>query len=297
MAIIALWQGMQGGFREFLSFVFLYIPKTKELSDGLSFSLDSSLHFAALLLFATIGYWLTTQLLLCTASGKNYTLALGKFCRRYFPVLTLFLIAIFCFRSGLGRSDDEHIRNNLIFPILACFYILIAYYISHYASKKLFSYLSTIAVTLSCLVVTVLSLIIYDKNLVAENFPIHTPDKLYIPPEYQNTISFLKENLQEEESFITLSSEASWYYFVDKSCPIRFPIVHFGISQVFQQDVIHRMKEQDIPFILYKNESWTNTIDTIPNERRLPLLYAYIHEHYTPHVTLDGNEIWQRKDP
>ena len=296
-AISSVWLGMQGGFMEFISFIFQHIPKTKELSDGISYSLDSSLHFNALLLFSGIGYWLTTQLIFCLTSEKRYMPALGSFFRRYFPVLLLFLIAIFCFRSGLGRSDDEHIRNNLVFPILTCFYIAIAYYLSHYTSKKLVTYLSTITVALTCLAMIILSVTIYDDKLLAENFPIHTPDELFIPPEYQRTISFLQDNLQEEESFITLTSEASWYYFVGKASPIRFPIVHFGIAQVFQQEIIENMKQQNIRYILYKNENWTNTIDAIPNERRLPLLYAYIHTNYAPYLTLDGNEIWQRNHP
>lgn len=288
---------MKGGFADFISFVFHYIPRTKELSDGIPFSLLSMYHLTAVLLICSIGYWISTRMVIMFSSGKNYKLVFLVFTKKYFSIILLFLIAVFCFRSALGRSDDEHIRNNLLFPILGFTYIIVWYYLRNYLNKRAFKYLSVIVTTVACGYILILSAKIYSNNSIIENFPIYTNDNHYTPSEYKKTISYLRQNLQESELVITLTSEASWYYFIDQPCPIRFPIVHFAVAQIFQEEIISDIKQQNIRFILYKNKYWANNIDSISNEKRLPILYNYIHDTFSPLITLDGNEIWERNVP
>lgn len=216
------------------------------------------------------------------------------FLKKYFSPIFIFLIAVFCFRSALGRSDDEHIQYSSLLPIFGFLFILIHYYLRNRINRRLFKRISATVVIISCLYSLFLVTRIINNNSLADNFPLATQDSHFIPAEYKETISYLKQNLGEHERFITLTSEASWYYFLNQPCPTRFPIVHFASSQFFQNEVIDTLRQKNIRFILYKNSYWANSIDNITNEQRLPLLYDYIHYAYSPHVTIDGNEIWQR---
>lgn len=131
-----------------------------------------------------------------------------------------------------------------------------------------------------------------DKHLVDQNFPYRNPDSVYIPKEYIRTISFLKDAATRQEYFITLTSEASWYYFVGVPSPTRFGIIWFASPTKYQQEVIEDLEKDHIKYILYSNSYWSNIIDGISNRTRLPLLYEYIDTHYTRYVVIDGNEIW-----
>lgn len=62
---------LKGGFAEFLSFVFIYIPQTKELSDGLTFSVSDYGHLAIITIISAMGFWLLTRLFLTFSNKKN----------------------------------------------------------------------------------------------------------------------------------------------------------------------------------------------------------------------------------
>lgn len=292
--ILSLWLLLKGGFAEFLAFVFIYIPQTKELSDGLIFTVSEYRPLAIITVISAMGFWLLSRLLMTFSDKKRYTLLFAVFIKKYFSPIFIFLIAVFCFRSALGRSDVEHIQYSSLLPIFGLLFILIHYYFRNRINRRLFERISTTIVITCCLYSLFLVTKIINNDSLTENFPIAARDSRFIPVEYKETISYLKQNLGEHEMFITLTSEASWYYFLNQPCPTRFPITHFASSQFFQNEVIETLRQKNIRFILYKNSYWANAIDNISNEQRLPLLYSYIHSAYSPHITIDENEIWQK---
>ena len=134
----------------------------------------------------------------------------------------------------------------------------------------------------------------FSKKCLTDNFPIHAEDSTFISTEYKEVISFLTTNLGENEKFLTLTNEASWYYFIDQASPTRFPLVWFALSHTNQYAFIKSIKQQNIRFILYKNKHWANDIDGISNKERLPLLFDYVSQNYHPKVNINGNEIWEK---
>lgn len=291
---IALTILLQGAVSDFAQFVFIHVPKTKEFADGLPFPVFMPRYLTMLLLISGICYWLTVRCLSMLSPKRQYILHFLIFCKKNFNVIALFLMAVFCFRNGLGRSDDEHLAYSSLLPILTFLYIAIYYYIDRHINVVVYKCITFLLVV----VITMYSISMlsnsFSKKCITDNFPVHAEDSAFIPAEYKEAISFLTTNLAENEKFLTLTNEASWYYFIDQASPTRFPLVWFALSHTNQHAFIKSIKQQNIRFILYKNRHWANDIDGISNEKRLPLLFDYVSQNYHPTVNINGNEIWEK---
>ncbi len=293
--VILLLILLQGAVTDFVDFVFIHMPKTKELADGLPYPLLQPRFLTMLLLISGLCFWLTGSCLSQRASHGNRWLHFLFFCKKYFNAIALFFLAVFCFRNALGRSDEEHLAYSTLLPILLFLYITIHFYLSNHINRAAYRVI-TLAMLITASLYTLQSLYttVSSDSVLEENFPIHRQDREFIPPEYTATISFLKSSLTGDQKFITLSNEASWYYFLKQASPTRFPLVWFALSQKNQKQFINSMEQQNIRFVLYRNRHWANTIDGIPNSERLPILFDYISKHYHPLTNMDGNEIWEK---
>ncbi len=136
---------------------------------------------------------------------------------------------------------------------------------------------------------------IYSGGLIRENFPLGVKDSEIIPDNYKATILFLKNNLAPDESFFTMTAEASWYYFIDRPSPSRFPVIIFAIPYFYQNEVVKDLEKNNVKFVLYRNSHWASRFDGFPNEERLPLIAKYIRNNFIFYRKIDDNEIWIRK--
>ena len=94
--------------------------------------------------------------------------------------------------------------------------------------------------------------------------------------QHHRAISFLRENLNENEEFLTMTSEASWYYFVNKACPIRFQVIYHAMPYFYQNEIVSDLENSNVKFIIYRNDHWANTVDGFDNEVRLPIVTEYV---------------------
>ena len=126
-------------------------------------------------------------------------------------------------------------------------------------------------------------------------FPVHVQDKDLMRTDYIETSQFLKENLKENESFVTLTSEASWYYFVDKPSPIKYPVIWYAFTKN-QRDIIANQlaTKANIKYVV-TNNNWTSTFDYVPNETRFPEVYSVLNAQYVPYIGFGQQTIWIRK--
>jgi hypothetical protein len=125
--------------------------------------------------------------------------------------------------------------------------------------------------------------------------PIGKEDQFFVPNNYKETISFLKENLKDDEGFFSMTSEGFWYYVLDKPCPTRFQIVWFAVPYFYQQEVVKDLQRENVKYILVRNSLWSNRIDGIPNQNKLPIIFHFINNNYIFHKIIDDNEIWIKK--
>jgi hypothetical protein len=109
-------------------------------------------------------------------------------------------------------------------------------------------------------------------------FSLNIPDQMLILENYKEAITFLKNNLNKDEYFFTMTSEASWYYFLDKPCPTRFPVVWFAMTNFYQKEIIKDLQEKNVKFITYKH-SYRRINGQTPEEM-LPILSDYIKKNF-----------------
>ena len=285
---------LQGAVKEFAYFVFVHVPKTKEFADGLAYPIMTPRFLTMAVLLSGSAFWLSLHCISRLRGRKQHVLYFLGFCKQYFNIIALFFLALFCFRNGLGRSDEEHLAYSSFLPILLCLTIVIRCYLARWFQQFPYKILQLILVSAAILYSASMLGSVFSKDSITANFPIQTKDSAFIPQEYADTITFLKKHINDHETFVTLTNEASWYYFINQACPTRFPLVWFALSHKNQLAFIESLRTEQVHYILVRNSHWANNIDDIPNQRRLPLLFSYVEEHFHPLVTIDGNEIWKR---
>ncbi len=285
---------LRGGFTEFVRYALLTMPRYRELMSGYVYPVFNKLFLAAVVLVAANAFWVATRYMReLKLSGGRPGAALRNFLDGYLAEFALLLLAVLNFRTALGRSDWSHVAYSL--PLT---YVLSAYIVLRHYGGRLRARRSTGARLLALLLALALAsgtYRIYSGDLLRENFPLGVEDSALIPDNYKDAVSFLRENLSPEESFFTMTAEASWYYFVDRPSPCRFPVIIFAMPYFYQEEVVRDLGRRNVKFVLYRNGYWSNRIDGFTNEERLPIIARYIRENFEFYRKIDDNEIWIRK--
>jgi len=268
-------------FRAFWEFTFVLMPRYKEWMDGLVYPIEQApmwgiCALATANLFYLVLAWLEAP-------------SVKAFCRRRFFELCLLVASICFFRAALGRSDFVHVAVNS-WPIYLLAFALFVRPWPLLLAPRLRKALVATALALAA----VCLYRVPAAGLLAENFPAGTPDSRYLPASYLSAAAFLRENLGPGEHFFTLTSEALWYYLVDKPCPARFPVVWFAAPEFYQREIIEALETKRVKYVLYRNQAPSNRLDGISSAERLPRLVEHIRRHYVPDRAIDGHEIWKR---
>ena len=279
--IAALGFLLQWQFAEFVRFTVLIMPRYKEWMDGLEYPIGQGQMWGAAALMALNLFELVRRFLGAPRWG---------FVSDHFLEITLCVLSFCFFRSVLGRADFLHLWLNSWPACLLAFRLFLWPLLESLGrwGRRGVAGAST-AMALICLVQ------IPRAHLPAQNFPLRRPDSVYLPADYLRAAEEIRSNLGPGESFFTLTSEALWYYLIDRPCPARFPVVWFAAPHFYQQEIIRDLEGKKVKLVLYHNQAPSNFIDGIRNDRRLPLLTAYVREHYVPWRHIEGHEIWIRK--
>ncbi len=286
-----------GGLTDFFKYVFLTMPRYKGLMSGKVYPVFDKLFLAVSVVIAANTFWVAFKFMqeLYLNNGR-LRVSVRSFMEKYLVEFSMLILSLLLFRSALGRSDWPHVAYSLPVTYILSIYIVIKHY-SHkflrgYAFTKTYTYL------LAAVVAVIFSLGIYQiyrGDLIRENFPLGVKDSEIIPDNYRATISFLRNNLTPDESFFTLTAEASWYYFIDRPSPSRFPVIIFAMPYFYQNEVVKDLEKNNVKFVLYRNGYWASRFDGFSNEERLPLIAEYIRDNFIFYRKIDDNEIWIRK--
>ncbi len=260
---------------EFARFTFLTMPRYKEWMDGIAFPIHQAPMWGIGAL-AALNLFQLTRLLL--AEGAR------EFLRKHLLEVCLLCLSVCYLRAGLGRADFVHVSvNSWPVYLLAC-----RLFLEPWLKGKLVV-AGAVGLAAICLVQ------IPRAGLVAENFPVDRPDSFYLPAGYLRTAAVLRQNLGPGESFFTMTSEALWYYLVDRPCPTRFSVVWFAAPSFYQREIVADLERNNTKLVLYRNAAPSNRVDGIGNEQRLPLVASYLKEHYEPWQKIEDHEIWIRR--
>ena len=296
LAVITFGWGIKWCYYDFFQFVFMTQPNYWDLMDGFPYLFNDFVSLLPIFLIAAMLWWLVYRFIAAASSqSASFARSIKLFINDYLLEIFLLIIAIFFFRSALNRGDIPHIQQSCGLVYLLAIYILLKHYLPYVLSKMkkplfyLFAFEFTI---LLAFMGSYLPIITYDNWY---RVPLEKSDLSLIPRNYLETISFLKRNLKDDESFYTMTSEGCWYYFLDKPCPNRFPIVWFAVPSFYQEEVVEDLKKRNVKYVLYRNGNWSNRIDDIPITQKVPLIFDFLQQNYEFCITIDDNEVWVKK--
>ena len=113
----------------FFEFVFLIMPKYKELMDGKEYQFYNIKFLFPVAIIALNTYWVTYHLLKEVFKGDNILSSLLQYLKAYVIEICLLVMSIFFFRSALGRSDLEHVQYSSVLSYVLLTFIFIKYYL------------------------------------------------------------------------------------------------------------------------------------------------------------------------
>jgi len=286
------------GFQEFKAFLdnFLYFSRYKDYFDSYVFPnpIQGPNPIHSLVLFFICLQWL---LLVRTAVS---TPAVRQ--KVSFHVALLFaILSVVYFRSGLGRSDDYHLRYASSFAVLGLSFQLS---IIHYL------YLQRIVKPLVIVFIAFTILIVQqraDSSVFSRLWKVPfareriamlllLPDEVYLTRDETEVRDFLKEITAEQSCFFTLTSEAAWPYLLRKPSCTKYYIVWFASAHSRQREIVADLEAARPEFILFDSPAWPTRIDNISQESRFLILRPYLLKTYRPFVELHGYRVFRRID-
>lgn len=300
VGFVVLGIALKGDYRDLVVFL-LHISQYKEFMDGLIFTRPDKATSLALIGLAIAVTWAASRLIVaCEASTESrlaskltdWRKAATGLVQQHYVFILLLATAIIFLRSAVGRADIGHFSYSLYWTYLFFAYLATQFLFSHRLGIRRLLYFLTVVMLLFSGVYY--AHVVRSTNLAANTFPVHVPDAALIPPDYQQTAAFLRQNLHGQDSFVTLTSEGFWYYAVNKPSPVKYYIVWFAATDKQRQDLAHTIATNEHIKYIVTNTNWTSDIDFVPNEQRLPEVYAVLHQDYQPFVGFGRQTIWQR---
>jgi hypothetical protein len=282
---------LKGRLLECLRFIFIVFPSYKALSEKIPFPIEEWKFLFALILVSGQVYLLTWKVL-----GARYEIGetwKTSFFGKNLAEMVLALLSVFYFFNVLVRSDEEHLLYGLGVPYILAFFILFRRFepfLKEQAGVK--------KVLKSCVVFSVAAIfaagVIRDVrwNAFQKNFPLGTTDDDFISSQDRAAVLFLKGKMGPDDQFFTMTSEASWYYYLDKPCPTRFPYIWTAAPEVFQREINQDLSLKKVKWVLFRDDDWSGRIDGISNEEKFPVVAQFIRKNYHPFQNVEGREIW-----
>lgn len=297
VGIVILASVLGEGTTAFFQFVFLEMPRYKELFDGYIYPISKPAFLLPVLIFSLLLFWFTLRGIQYFHRKERTSTTIANFLRDYGIEIFLFVFALLFFRSALGRAEWGHLGYSLPPLLLLLSWLglqraLPALLGRFPRGRTILVYGAFAGAGLFCLGAGTQ---ILAEGLFAHLFPVGRSDTAYLSKEYVLAASEIQRYLQPGETFASLTSEAIWYYLIDRPCPVRFPIVWFAAPVMYQQQLANELDRKQVTYLLYRNDHWANTMDGMDNATRLPVLMAYIDSRYAYDTTIVGQELWKRK--
>jgi|GEM_PF-1968077 len=302
VGVPVLGLALKWDFVDFFDYL-ITISKYKEYLDGIVFSQPNMAVTIILLIATTLVTIFGAQLLtIVRKSGPKNTsvrdrlrkirAALQPFVTDHAITILLFFTALMFLRSAIGRALPDH----FIYSIQWLYLLLIFSGINYiYRAKDKRVFLNFFAILFLGAYLALFASLVKHINISQDTFPIHVQDKDLVRKDYLQTANYLKKNLKDKESFVTLTSEGSWYYLADKPSPIKYPIIWYAFTAPERQTIANSLtSNKNIKYVV-TNNNWTSNFDYVPNPTRFPEVYSVLTDKYVPYVGFGQQTIWIRK--
>jgi len=102
-------------------------------------------------------------------------------------------------------------------------------------------------------------------------------------------------SLPEDDGVWFYPSEASYYYLADRAVPLRYLWAYDAATPAMQRRAIEDLESDPPRWVFHSSDTFT--IDHIPQEDLVPLVDAWLAEHYRPVQVLPGATLLERVGP
>ena len=267
----------------FLEYVFVQIPQWRDLWSGLPYRIEEPRYLILACLITALGYTLLTKVL--AAKSLRDPKNLRAFLTTWGPAGLMTLLTALFFRDALGRSDGEHLSYVGWLAVTAALLLT-----SRPLRPRARTSIRVVAgiLAFACLYGW------FRLPLFTLNFPSDIPDESFLSSSEAATRDYLVHQGAQKDGFFSFTSEGIWYYLIDRPCPTRFPSTFALFGKPLQKETVLSLEVKKPKWLLYRNGRWSGAIDGIPNEVRMPVLAAYLRDHYAPVTVIGDQEIWKR---
>lgn len=279
----------------FVSSALIIGPKTFDLAMGLKYPICSIQWFIPLVLAAANVYWLVSRLLIERVLQGSTRAAMGSFARKYYVEFSLAVVSLVLMRSALSRCDWVHVAIGLGPTLLLSLTIVCRHAIGPRLRAGAVRAIAKAGVVVAVAAAAYMGVNwISEHALLRENFPLAMTDAEFIPENEKAAVAFLKSNLGPRDSFYVLTSEAAWFYYLDRLPPTRYPCVLYAMADFQQRELVNDLKTANVKLIIVTNKSWSNAIDGVRVEERSPIVIDYVLANYHFLRKVQDQVIWER---
>ncbi|TAL15310.1 hypothetical protein EPN95_00250 [Patescibacteria group bacterium] len=303
LGIPILGMALKWDYADFLNYAF-NMSRYKEYLDGIvltrpNFAIGLTLVVVAALITA-VGATLISVLKKPLKSkrgikSKIYAiqLTITPLVRKYSIPILLLATGAFFLRSAIGRTLPDHWVYSVQWLYLSLLYVGVNYAYNKFKDRqKIFNF---VTVMILGFVFIFFGIAVKHIDIRNDTFPINVPDSVLMRADYIQTANYLKQHLTGDETFVTLTSEWSWYYFVGKPSPIRYAVIWYAFTKDQRLEIANEVdKGTNIKYII-TNNNWTTDFDYVPNKTRFPELYSVLKKDYVQYVGFGQQTIWIRK--
>ena len=216
--------------------------------------------------------------------------------RHYQTMLILCLLAVFYYRSALGRSDNGHILYASTFAVLAVTFVAAT---TVYFSGRWITLVATCTLTAAnLLLVFYRGAPLLSANLTNYTERVHDfsqlPDDRFLTEKQRAAIEKLRQVFAGEPCLFNYTSEAAIAYLVRKPTCGSIHIVWFASPRPLREKMLSVLDTDKPNYILFSSPHWANAIDRIPNSVRFPDVDAAIRAQYSPFENANGWIVYKR---
>lgn len=118
--------------------------------------------------------------------------------------------------------------------------------------------------------------------------------------QYKNIANFIKSNTTEKQTFLDFTNSPLLYVVSNKKFTDYLIPNIYNASDPIQKIEIEKLentyKNKNLPYVIFKQGNWWDTVDGVPNEIRSYRIAEFIYNNYKPYIKIDNYEVWIDKD-
>ena len=117
--------------------------------------------------------------------------------------------------------------------------------------------------------------------------------------QYAGLMKFFNATMTKEQTFLDFASAPMLYVLTGRQCPAYYHQIIAYTTDSVQQYLLKLLtpfrQTGRLPFVIFKQNSWWDGIDGVPQEIRSYRMTEFIYRYYQPFAMVNNYEIWKER--